>query len=400
MWDYLRLSVRGIRRKGVRSWLTMLGIFIGIAAVVSLISLGKGMENAIMAQFESIGSDTIIVMPGTGFESFGSAKLTAHDEDIIRGIAGVENLAPFSVRLSRVEYGRDVFYGFVGGWPTDDRYEVIDSMSTFKLLEGRRSQPGEKYTTVVGYSLGEGGFINGRNVRIGDKLTIDGVDFKVVGVMDRVGNPEDDKNIYIPLDAAEEIFGDDTYDQFIVKVAVGYPPEKIAGDIKYRMRRDRNQKAGEEDFSVQTPEQLLESVGGILTTVQAVLVGIAMISLMVGGVGIMNTMYTSVIERTREIGIMKAIGAKNDDILAMFLAESGTLGAVGGLVGIAIGLAMSKTVEYYGGAQMGNDLLKADTSPALILGALAFSFVVGCLSGTLPAMQASRLKPVEALRYE
>jgi putative ABC transport system permease protein len=401
IWEYFKLSVGNIFKKGIRSWLTMMGIFIGIAAVVSLISLGQGMNDAIVSQFASMGMDSIIVMPGAGFESFGSAKLTKHDEDIIKGVTGVENEAPFSVKLSKLTYDKEIAYSMVVGTPSDNRFKVIEGMNNFKTIEGRnRFYPTDKYSVAVGYTLAYGDFLKNKNVRLNDKIMIDDYEFKVVGIMGKVGNPDDDKNVYIPLDTAAEVFKDKDYNQIFVKTQPGTSPSKVAEDIKNRMRRDRGQKEGEEDFTVQTSEQILESVGGILSTVQAVLVGIALISLMVGGIGIMNTMYTSVLERTREIGVMKAIGAQRSDILTLFLIESGVMGIVGGVIGVIIGLGLSKTVEYIGQTFLGNDLLRANTSPWLIFGALAFSFIVGCVSGVMPALQASKLKPVEALRYE
>jgi len=398
--EYFKISVRNILKKGIRSWLTMLGIFIGIAAVVSLISLGQGMEDAIKTQFASMGADTIIVMPGSGFESFGSAKLTKHDEDLVNSVQGVYKVAPFIVRLSKIEFKKEIAYTMVIGSPVDDRYEVIDSMNTFKVLEGRRPQQADRYMAEVGWILAYGDFLKDKNVKISDKIRINDVDFKVGAIMDKVGNPDDDKNIYIPLETAQDIFADKDYNQMIVKTLPGYDTAKVGKDIEDKMRRDRNEKVGEEDFMVQTSDQIMESVSGILSTVQAVLIGIALISLMVGGIGIMNTMYTAVLERTREIGVMKAIGGKNSDILTLFLIESGIMGIVGGVIGVIIGLGMSKTVEYIARYQLNNDLLRANTSPELIFGALAFSFIVGCISGVMPAMQASKLKPVEALRYE
>ncbi|MFH0862049.1 MAG: ABC transporter permease [Candidatus Altiarchaeota archaeon] len=399
--EYFRIALSNITKKGIRSWLTMIGIFIGIAAVVSLISLGQGLKDAIDTQFASMGTDIILVMPGSGFESFGSSKLTRHDEDLIRSVNGVDNAAPFIVKLSKITFQKEVAYTIVIGTPTDSRFDVIEGMSTFKTIEGRnRFYPTDKHSVAVGYTLAHGDFLKHKNVKLNDNIRIDDTEFKVVGIMDKVGNPEDDKNVYIPLDTAEELFKDKDYNQLIVKARQGADISKVAEDIKAKMRKDRNQKEGEEDFMVQTSEQLLESVGGILNTVQAFLVGIALISLMVGGIGIMNTMYTSVLERTREIGVMKAIGARNSDIRWLFLIEAGVLGTVGGAIGIVMGLAMSKSVEYVGQAVLGNDLLRANTSWQLIFGALAFSFVVGSLSGVLPAGQASKLKPVEALRYE
>mgnify|MGYP000268169986 CR=1 FL=1 len=138
----------------------------------------------------------------------------------------------------------------------------------------------------------------------------------------------------------------------------------------------------------------------IFNIVQAVLVGIASISLLVGGIGIMNTMYTAVLERTKEIGTMKAIGARNSHILLLFLIESGLLGLVGGIIGVMIGVGLAKGAEYGAGIVLGNDLLRASLNPVIIFGALAFSFLIGSLSGIAPAYQASKLKPVDALRWE
>ncbi len=185
----------------------------------------------------------------------------------------------------------------------------------------------------------------------------------------------------------------------IAKVSSGTDIEEVAKDVKKELRKDRNLEEGKEDFIVKSPTQLLESFNTILIVLQVMLIGIASISLLVGGIGIMNTMYTSVLERTQEIGIMKSIGAKNSDILTIFLFESGILGFLGGLIGVIIGIILSKTVEIIA-SSLGFALLKPYISIWLVIGALTFSFLIGIFSGVFPAMQASKLNPVEALRYE
>ncbi len=398
--EYFGLAVKNIGKKGIRSWLTMFGIFIGIAAVVSLISLGQGMEDAINEMFAQMGSDVVMIMPGSGFASMGSNKLTKNDERIIEDVRGVVNTAPFISKISKVKYGRDVTYTFVSGVPVDDRYKIIQDMESFDIEEGRDLQPSDKYRAIGGIMLSEGKVFDGKKLTPGDNVVIDDVEFKLVGIMKRIGNDQDDSQFFIPLETAEEIFKEPDYDTIMVRVKEGFKPSDVAEDIKAKMRRDRDQKEGEEDFNVQTSEQLLESVGGIISAVQTVVVGIALISLGVGGIGIMNAMYTSVLERTQEIGVMKALGARQGDILSMFLIEAGLMGFIGGVVGVSIGLAMSKSVEYYAVNALNITLLQASTSPFIIFGALAFSFIVGCVSGVLPALQASRLRPVDALRYE
>ncbi|HIE33536.1 MAG TPA: FtsX-like permease family protein [Candidatus Altiarchaeales archaeon] len=149
-----------------------------------------------------------------------------------------------------------------------------------------------------------------------------------------------------------------------------------------------------------TTEQVRETVNSILLVIQIVVIGIAAISLIVGGVGIMNSMYTSVLERTREIGVMKAIGARNSDIMLLFLIESGIIGLVGGIIGCLIGVGLAKGVEFVATQELSTAILKASITPGLIIGALIFSFMVGCISGLLPAKGAAEMNPIDALRYE
>ena len=184
------------------------------------------------------------------------------------------------------------------------------------------------------------------------------------------------------------------------KPKTGFDVTSVADGIERKLLQIKNEKQDQETFIVQTSEQLLTSFTNIFNIVQGVLVGIAAISLLVGGIGIMNTMYTSVLERTKEIGTMKAVGAKNSDILQIFLFESGLLGLVGGAIGVAMGVGLGKGVQYIATAALGTNLLQASITFPLIAGALAFSFIIGSLSGILPALQAARLKPADALRYE
>ena len=255
----------------------------------------------------------------------------------------------------------------------------------------------DKYKVVVGYLIAHGNFFD-KEIHVGDTLYISDIKFEVVGTAARIGNRQDDTQVYIPVDTAKELFKDPGYALIYAFTKKGFETSAVAEFVKDRMRRDRGLKEGLEDFTVSTAEQLMQVVGDVLLIVQTIVIGIAAISLVVGGIGIMNTMYTSVLERTREIGIMKAIGARNGDIATIFLLESGLLGIIGGVIGIAIGVAVGTGIEYV--AQQNNIAFTASFSPILIAGALLFSFIVGALSGLLPAMKASSLKPIEALRYE
>jgi len=199
----------------------------------------------------------------------------------------------------------------------------------------------------------------------------------------------------------QELFGvKDELDIIFVKVEQGADVNTVVERINENLRKDRDLDEGEEDFQVQSFENLLTTFSNIFGIVSAVIIGIAAISLLVGGVGIMNTMYMSVLERTKEVGVMKAIGAKNSHILTLFLIESGIYGIIGGLVGVGVGVGIAKTVELVAKQILGTPLLRAEVTLGLILGTLLFSFVVGMVSGIAPAYRASKMNPVDALRYE
>lgn len=400
--DYTKFAFRTFKVRGIRTFLTMLGIFVGIAAIVSLISLGQGLENAITEQFEMLGTNKIIVSPAGTFFGFGgeaSSDLTEDDLDIINKVKGVKTAGGMLYKFANVKFGNEIKYTFVIGLPLDESGQIIQDMSGFDVEKGRDLKEGDKYKVTVGDFLAQGDFFE-KKVQVRDKIEIEGQEFSVIGQVARIGNPADDSQVYIPMETARELFDEPLKLDFIMLEGVkGINMADLAEDIEKDLRKHRGVKEGEEDFNVQTFEELMDTYSTILVIVQAVLIGIASISLLVGGVGIMNTMYTSVLERTNEIGVMKAIGAQNKDILAIFLIESGFLGLIGGVIGILIGVGIGKLVEF-GAAQQGLDILKASFPWYLILGALLFSFLVGAISGVAPARQASKLKPVDALRYE
>ena len=400
--DFIVLGLNNLRRRKLRSWLTMIGIFIGIAAVVALISLGQGLQDYISEEFEKLGADKIIIMPkgmGPPGTAGPSLILTSEDLKTIKNVRGVKWAMGFLIKQGQTFYKDESGIGFVTGANPED-LELMSEIQSFNLLEGRQLKKGDKYKVVLGYNhIYED--IWDKPMQIGSTIIIEGYDFKIVGVIEKIGNPIDDRILYVTKDALKEILDiEDEESQIIVKTAEGFDPEDVAETIERKLRKSRGEKQDQETFNVQTSEQLLETFQSIFAVVQGVLVGIAAISLLVGGIGIMNTMYTSVIERTKEIGTMKAIGAKNSHVLLLFLLESGLLGLVGGLIGVGIGVGLAKTAEYVAAVAIGTELLQASMSPVILGGALAFSFVIGTLSGILPALQASKLKPADALRFE
>lgn len=402
MWtDYLKLAIKTFVSQKKRTALTLIGIFIGIAAVVSLISLGQGLKASIDEQFALLGTDKVFVLPGTsaGFNPANTIKLTNKDLEAIRSTNGVKSVSSMVFKLARVKFSGQVKYTFVMGLDdSDSDFESVLESFGVKMADGKGVSRSRELN--IGYRIREGDFFDDP-VDVGNNIEIEGKKFKVAGSVSEVGNPQDDTNIYIEINDAKELFGisDDQLDYIYVTAKEGVAPADLAEKLKKTLRKTRNVKEGDEDFSVLTTDDYMETFGIILTVVQIVLIGIATISLLVGGVNIANTMYTSVLERTSEIGIMKAIGARNSDIFLIFLIESGILGAVGGIVGIAIGIGMSKLVAF-GAASAGWTFIKTSFPWYLTFGALFFSFVVGAIAGTLPARQASKMKPVDALRYE
>ena len=362
MKDYFFLAFNNLKRRRLRSWLTMIGIFIGIAAVVALISLGQGLQNAIEEQFEQLGSDKIIIMPkGMGIPGTATSDsliLTSKDLKVIENIRGVEYAFGYLIKQGQAKYKGESTISYATGIDAEG-FELMIEMGGLSIIDGRKLERGDKFKVVVGYNHVYKDTWD-KPLRVGNTIEIEGYDFKVVGVMSKVGNHIDDNLLYVSKDILKEILNvEDEESQIIAKASSGFDPFDIAETIERKLRKTRGEKEGQETFSVQTSEQLLESFSNIFGIVQAVLVGIAGISLLVGGVGIMNTMYTSVLERTKEIGTMKAVGAKNSDILKIFLFESGLLGLVGGAIGIGIGIGLGEGAEYIASVALGTNLLQA-----------------------------------------
>jgi putative ABC transport system permease protein len=400
--DYFKIPWKEIRRRRLRSWLTLIGVFIGIAAIVSLITLGQGLENAITAQFDALGKDKLFIMPRGGMFGLGSSEtLTKDDLETIEDTSGVKLATGMGYTSGRYEYNDIVRYNFASGISTDpDERKLVGEAQTWKVKEGRMLRDGDKYKVVLGYEYTRDVLFE-KEVELSDKILINDIEFKVVGFLEKIGSPPDDKSGIIPFDTYGELFSqEDEYGFIIAQTEVGEDPSKIGEDVKEDLRDKHNSKEGEESFLIQTPDQFAESFNTILDIVQIVLIGIAAISLLVGGIGIMNTMYTSVLERTKEIGVLKAIGAKNSHILYLFLVESGIYGLGGGLIGALIGIGFAKLIELAFVVAVGPAFLSIEIDWLFVGGTLLFSFLIGCLSGIAPARRAAKLNPVDSLRYE
>ncbi len=403
-FKFLALAFRNIREKKRRTWLTIIGIFIGIAAVVALVSLGQGLNDSITQEFQNIGSDKLFIRAGGQSTPGGSniggtaAELTEDDLEVVKRSRGVDQSVGVLSKTVRMDYQDSTAFVPVIGVPAGRGFSLIKNSWGIEVSEGRNIRKTDRYNLLIGSTVKDGSFENDVSVR--SKLTFQKNDYRVVGSMDPTGDPGVDGAVLIPINRAREIFSEEKeVSQIIVKVQDGFDPVDVNENIEKNLRQERNLDPGEEDFTISTPQDIIDSLQSILNLVQAVTIGIASISLLVGGVGITNTMYTSVSERTREIGIMKAIGAKNSHILTIFLLESGIIGLIGGIIGVSLGVALSQTAVYFG--QMYTEVpISAALSPLLIIGSLVFAFLLGTLSGLFPARKAANMEPADALRYE
>ncbi len=399
--DYFKLAYRNLRKRKLRTWLTLIGIFVSIATIFMLVSLSLGLQNAVQEQFETLGTDKFFVQPATGFlgppGSIDKIILTEKDVREIEKVAGVRQVAYYIAGNAKIEFNDITRYQIV--WGVSLENNLVFEIGNLKINEGRFIEEGDSGITIgILYKTGN---LFEKPVRVGERITINGQDFKVKGILEKIGNPDDDRAVYMDIEKARELFEiPKRIDWIIVQVNENQDIKEIAERVEEKLRKARGETEDTQQFSILTPEEFLESFQNILNIVTAFLAGVAAISLFVGGIGIANTMYTSVIERTREIGVMKAIGAKNKDILLIFLIESGLLGLVGGIIGVVLGFGISKGIEYLAVTSLGTNLLQAAAPFYLIVGCLIFGFLVGAASGVLPARQASKTNVVDALRYE
>ncbi|MBI4151997.1 ABC transporter permease [Candidatus Woesearchaeota archaeon] len=391
--EYLNLALRSIRHRKLRSWLTVVGIVIGVAAIISLITISRSLETTIKDQFEQFGANRIMIS-AKGFQGPGTSSegLTVEDVETIQKIGGFSYVLPALFRNAEVHFNRGIGFAPITALPTENFKEFYEDTGV-GLQEGRYIKEGEKNVALVGARAATEMFT--KEIRVGNKITLNNRDFKVVGIVEEIGNAQDDNQVVIPLETARELFKEpEDVDAIIAQV-------KTTADIpqlQEKISKELERKRGDTNFQVLTASQILEQITQVLGIMQVVLVGIAAISLVVGAIGIMNSMYTSVLERTKEIGIMKAIGARNSDVLLIFVIESGLIGVVGGILGILLGVGIALGVGSI--SQQAGFSLTITIEPLIIVFGLIFAFVVGVVSGLLPAYQGSKLKPVDALRYE
>ena len=407
MKTYFVLASKNLRRKKLRSWLTLIGIFIGIAAVVSLISLGNTLKAAVNSQFD-IGSKDIISVQAGGVGWAGppgsavSNPLVEDDTNAIERISSVEFATSRLIRTIKSEFNDRVSFISATSLPDNKRISEVFrelDISIEDLEYGRLLREGERGKIIIGNNIADGkrnGF--GKDIRVNDKILLNDQEFRIAGIFERKGSFTTDSIVLMSEVQLRELTNlTNEVDLISVKVKNIELIDSTKEEIEKLMRIRRNVREGEEDFTVSTPESALASVNQILLGIQIFIVIIAAISIVVGAIGIANTMATSVLERRKEIGTMKAVGARNKNIFYQFLVEAGLLGLIGGIIGITLGIAIS----YLGMSSL-HSFLGITTKPSIEFGLIFFSlmgsFLIGAVSGIIPAMKAAKENPVEAIR--
>ena len=399
--DYLKLAFRNLIKRKLRTSLTLIGIFVSLATIFMLVSLSLGLRVAVEEQFEAFGADKFFVQPGTGFlgppGSVGGVILTEKDVETIKKVRGVKDVLTTATANAKVEFNDQIRYMAV--WGMSMETDLYIKIGDYKIEDGKFLEQRDN-GILIGNSHKTGNLFE-KPVSVGNKLIINGKELKVKGILQKIGNSEDDKLIIMDLEQFRGFFSiSERVDWIVVQIDDGEDIKEVASRVEEELRDSRGVTEKTQDFGILTPEELLGSFQAILNIITAFLGGVAAISLFVGGVGIANTMYTSVLERTKEIGVMKAVGAENKDILMIFLIESGLLGLVGALIGIILGFGIGQGIEYIAVNQLNTNLLRVATPTWLIVGCLVFGFLIGAASGLFPARRASKVNVVDALRYE
>jgi putative ABC transport system permease protein len=434
--DILKLSLNSLTHRGLRSWLTILGIIVGVAAVIAMLSISAGMSQSMQSQMSNFGTDVLTVSvgrtrafgPESGFTgrfqpgegggpsstqgqtsqtttTTNTATLTDTDILTISTTEGVESVTGIISDRATAQYLAQTVTVTIEGVESS----TWNTMTTSKLASGRFLESGETTSVLIGNGVANGMFND--NLTVNTQIRIGSKTFTIVGILAESGTGSfgaNDRTIFMSLQAAREIatnVNTNEYSSIQVKAINTNAIDQTITNIKQALYTSRKVTADTADFTVTSPTSMLETIQSTMATLTFFLTGIAAISLLVGAIGIANTMFMSVMERTRLIGILKSIGTRNSEIMKMFLTESGIIGFMGGLLGIflgfiVVGIISSIGFNIMGMGRMGTNTSVAIVTPELIVFALLFSTIIGIISGLIPARSASNLQIVEAMRSE
>lgn len=396
MINYVHLTKSAIvdfQRNKTRSFLTALGITIGVFSVVLLIALGLGLKNYIQKQFESLGANLILIFPGSGFTSggfgrglIGGASFDEKDLANLKRIPELDLITPVFMKSTFAEAGGKRAAATLMGADTDAFVLMNLELATGEKwsksdLEARNKK------AVIGFTLAQNLFGQSRD-SVGKTLIVEKQRYKVVGVAKRKGDREADNGIFLPY---KTTFDTLNTDKTFFAIYLGTTDKENVEVVKKAAEEVLLRRYDEDDFSVSEQSELLGTFNQIFSVINAILIAIASISLIVGGIGIMNIMYATVTERTKEVGIRRAVGATQDDILVQFLSEAVILSSFGGVLGLLLAIIIVLIIRFF---------FPASINLLSVVVAIGISSVIGIFFGVFPARRAAKLPPIEAIRYE
>ena len=406
----LKHALNMVIHSKLRSWLTILGIVIGVGSVIAIMSLGEGLQQSMDAQMSGLGGDIVTITPGfsksrtigPGKMSSASSGTTATEEEVVLDkidVQALKGIPDIELIDTNIRGNVKIYYLGKSGSVTltGVNQKVWSKITTTEIRDGRMLGSADMNVIIIGARLADSYF--DKPIGINKMVNIEDKAFRVVGILD-----DSSTNIIMPLQMAYQVLDEKEngiYDSIVVKIKNEEKLDIVIEKIEHKLMMTRHVTEKDRDFTVSSSKQFQEMRSEMLGSMTLFLTAIAAVSLLVGAVGIANTMFTSVLEKTKEIGIMKAIGARNKDILLIFLLNAGLIGLVGGLIGVVFGVMLSGFAPMLMGSMpMAKGGSVAVVSMDSVVMALSVAVIIGVISGVVPAYNGSKLKPVDALRYE